>query len=1013
MPNNIAVSITADVADLQVKRAVASAEVKAFQKDLDSLARSAKAGMTDQLRAQMLAAADGAAKARGQVALINRELENLAARDRIPLELLQAFASWSKGADQAKNAMGGLHVGTAGVTRELITMAREAGRGNFSRMAGSATILAQRLGLLTPEVAIGVAAIAALAAPLVAVAAAMEQGSEQVAKFKNAMEATNGYAGVTISQLQEMARATAAFANVGVGKASEELMKLSASGLLTGETLQLVGADALRMSELTGESADRWNAEFEKMGDGVAKFAQEYIQHYGQLTAHQLEYIQQLEQQGRKEEAEHELAKDIYEYLGTKAPENLGNLEKAWRDVGNAISGAWDQMKAWGRNSNADQIAQLEQHRKSYDPTTQGGRDEIAQIDAKIGALKMAEAIQEKIAGDTARTTAAQKDGAAAIATLKEQFDNSRSSGEKLKLAIAQINDELNKAVAADPANKALYEQEAAAARAQAEKSDAPKAKGPGVVQQWQDEFRQAQVLSNDFFGDETQKELQFWQSKVALTTRGSKEWLEVQGRIYDASKALARQSYQAKLADLNDQLEADRNSWAKEQSDWQAKLAYIKSSYGEQSSEYKNAQREQEAAERQHQAQMGQIQREGAQEALSELKSNLDAAKAVREANARVAEAGIQGGARYNPFAGEVRAAQQIAALHQQMNAQDLAEQQQLQAAKERILEDEIAATRTTYGEDSAQYAKAVDAKKLADLEWANQLKVLSAQGAAQQAADQQKVAQAWHAAIDPMVSSVGSQFKGLIEGTESWGQAVLRVGEDALGAVISGVEKMVEAWIVGELQRTAATAAGSAARTAAGAAEQAPFLARVAAELAHWLGLETAKTASTATGATARTAAEAAAMGASIAAAKAQAAAEIPAFTGIAAMGAAAAMASIPIAGPGLADAAAGDMVALGGSMMGLASFAVGTNVVPSDMIAQIHAGERIIPAADNRALMAAVGAGPGGGGRSGDVHQHITYAPQLAGPTKSFRQQLQDHASDVTAMLRTAVRNGALSF
>ncbi|WP_367847001.1 phage tail length tape measure family protein [Rhodoferax sp. WC2427] len=33
---------------------------------------------------------------------------------------------------------------------------------------------------------------------------------------------------------------------------------------------------------------------------------------------------------------------------------------------------------------------------------------------------------------------------------------------------------------------------------------------------------------------------------------------------------------------------------------------------------------------------------------------------------------------------------------------------------------------------------------------------------------------------------------------------------------------------------------------------------------------------------------------------------------------------------------------------------SFAVGTNVVPTDMLAQIHTGERIIPAADNRELM-----------------------------------------------------------
>lgn len=43
--------------------------------------------------------------------------------------------------------------------------------------------------------------------------------------------------------------------------------------------------------------------------------------------------------------------------------------------------------------------------------------------------------------------------------------------------------------------------------------------------------------------------------------------------------------------------------------------------------------------------------------------------------------------------------------------------------------------------------------------------------------------------------------------------------------------------------------------------------------------------------------------------------------------------------------------------------ASFAIGTNYVPRDMTANIHQGERIIPAADNRALMAALGTQGGG--------------------------------------------------
>lgn len=46
---------------------------------------------------------------------------------------------------------------------------------------------------------------------------------------------------------------------------------------------------------------------------------------------------------------------------------------------------------------------------------------------------------------------------------------------------------------------------------------------------------------------------------------------------------------------------------------------------------------------------------------------------------------------------------------------------------------------------------------------------------------------------------------------------------------------------------------------------------------------------------------------------------------------------------------------------------AFDVGTNVVPQDMLAQIHQGERIIPAADNRALMTAIAQG---GDMSGEL-------------------------------------------
>lgn len=66
---------------------------------------------------------------------------------------------------------------------------------------------------------------------------------------------------------------------------------------------------------------------------------------------------------------------------------------------------------------------------------------------------------------------------------------------------------------------------------------------------------------------------------------------------------------------------------------------------------------------------------------------------------------------------------------------------------------------------------------------------------------------------------------------------------------------------------------------------------------------------------------------------------------------------MARIPIIGPALAAVAYAETEGPSNAALGLAAFDL-----PSDMIAQIYAGERIIPAADNSAIMAAL---IGGGG------------------------------------------------
>lgn len=913
MGNNIAVSVTADVAELQVKRAVLSAELRTAQKDLNDFAKTAsKTGMTDGLKADMLAAADSLGKTRNQINLVDKDL-----------------AKFGAGAAGAKGALEGLHVGSAGVTRELIVLGREASRGNFSRMAGSATILVQRMGLLTPAVLGTGAAIAALAAPIALFLIAAEQGSQQLARFQNAMAATNGYAGVTISQLQAMAKETAAWAHEGVGAATKELMALAASGEFTGKTLQLVGDDATKMAQLTGESADKWNAEYAKMSQGVAKFAAEYQAKYGQLSTAQFQYILQLEQQGKKETAEYALAKDIYDYLGNQAPAHLGILQKTWKGLGDVVSTVWGQMQAVGRDSNADQIAMLQAKISQQGALglTAKNSGYVADLQQRLSSLRAIESVSETIAGWQGEATARQKEGVAAAQKLHEQFEASKTSGEKLKAVLADIDTNLAKAVAADPGNRAVYEREAEAARAQARKSDAP-SKAPDIVQQWEAELQKQTIASQDFFADETRRELTFWQSKLALTQDGSKQQLTVKTKIFEAEKTLAHQAYDEQLATLNRQLEADKDNWSKERADWDAKLAFIKGKQGEKSKAYIDAQRELQAAERQHQQRMAQIARDGAQQAIADLKNNLETQKQLRQENAQAEEQLVQERARYaaNPLA-EIFAAQQIGDVHRRLLEQELADDRAYHASQSKLLDQEISSALAAYGKDSEAYQKAIDAKTGAEQQFANQVRVLQNRLVVQSQQDALKVQQAWHNAIDPVVQSFGSGIEGMIRGTETLTQALDGVGETILNVVITAIERWVAAQIVAMIT-----------------------------------GQATGKTA---------------------------AAAQIANNIALAGSGGVASMAAAPFP-LDLGAPAFGAAMAAQATMFGaLASFDVGTNFVPRDMVAQIHEGERVIPAADNAAIMSALsgsgrpGANPfaDGGAGGGGVHHWTIHAMDAA--------------------------------
>ncbi len=170
----------------------------------------------------------------------------------------------------------------------------------------------------------------------------------------------------------------------------------------------------------------------------------------------------------------------------------------------------------------------------------------------------------------------------------------------------------------------------------------------------------------------------------------------------------------------------------------------------------------------------------------------------------------------------------------------------------------------------------------------------------------------------------------------------------------------------------------------------------------LMHWL-FEGQKTAATTVGETTRVAVKESARAAGSAADVAAGSASIINDAYKSAAGAYSAVVGIPIVGPILAPIAAGTAFAAVAAFNSLTSLDTGTNYIPRDMPVMIHEGERVVPKADNSAMIAALQGGSAND-RSGPIEFH--YHPPAGVPTNHT-----DNARDMVRIFEHARRTGRL--
>ncbi|MEM5461584.1 phage tail length tape measure family protein [Paraburkholderia phytofirmans] len=247
---------------------------------------------------------------------------------------------------------------TAGARRELLVMAHELATGNFKNFGGSLMVFGEQIDafrfILSP---VGLA-VGAVVAGLGLFAVAAYKGHEEAESLSRSLQVTGNYAGLTASSFAALAQQISTGTGDSFGTARAGLQALVSTGQITGQSLEVLGEDVVRMHDLTGEKLDDIAKDYARMPEGVAKWAEQHNQSMHFITTAQYDYIRQLEDAGDKQGAMLVVAKALDDQLRNESLKNLGLLETAWRGVGNAISSTWEWMKSIGRaETSAEAIA--------------------------------------------------------------------------------------------------------------------------------------------------------------------------------------------------------------------------------------------------------------------------------------------------------------------------------------------------------------------------------------------------------------------------------------------------------------------------------------------------------------------------------------------------------------------------------------------------------------------------------------------------------------------------------
>lgn len=272
-----------------------------------------------------------------------------------------------------------------------------------------------------------------------------------------------------------------------------------------------------------------------------------------------------------------------------------------------------------------------------------------------------------------------------------------------------------------------------------------------------------------------------------------------------------------------------------------------------------------------------------------------------------------------------------------------------------------------------------------------------------------------AWESVTDSLASEIGTSFTKMVTGQQTALRSLGSIIEQMINKVATWSLKMVGRWIIDrmvelhtsqavEAGKTAATAGGTAARSGIQAAANAKDNLGFFGRLIKWILTELGMTDATTTGATARTGEQATADATTKAEAATTAVSQAESNVGVAATGAAASVAAIPIVGWTMAPEVAASTAAALQPFVTMAALDVGAWDIPRDMIAQIHRNEMVVPADFASGLRGQLS----GTGPANPIALNFSPNISMAGGDGISRNSVQTIMSMASAQMYGYVRN-----